>query len=374
MSEQKHIPTWDELMESINSVGEHPLDTGWSIYRYLNANYKTLGSKESRSLLAIYMKIPQALPSLLHSCMLNVSVKMSELYPDFNFAAFLQMCHYPQNLRPEDMEKQKGSDGRTYSSLKEKIEKALASYKLHNPESRTEEDETIVSMYAVKLFETERDGRKLRSVKLVASDGMELLADSHLFSCKPWEIVGKLYDVLIRTSKEGNRRASEIVVSNKKMSDVFETVVGYVDRYDAANGQYHIFDNQSRHFVAEKPVIKPIVGSFVNFAPIIPNQDKFKSAYIYNNVDEAKGLESFGTYDAVVKYVNEEKGYFYYQLLKMPAETPEGEYTNEGSAQLSLVNVNGGSNLKVGMNIQIMLFLARGSDKKKHNRVVKIIV
>lgn len=372
MAANKEIPSWEKLMESIDTLREHPVDTSWDIYRYLNANYKTLSSKEARTLLAIYWRVPQRIPSLVHSCILSVAVKMVDLFPDFKFDAFLAKGFYPDNLRPEDYEKQVGKDGHTYPSLKERIDKALASYKLRNPESRVGDEEMIVPMYAVKMFETERDGRKLKSVKLIDKDGTELLADSHLFPCKPWEIQGKMYDALTRTSKDGNLRVGEIVLSNKKMEDVFETAVGYVDRYDSQYGHYHIFDNMSRHFVAERPNIKPAVGSFVKFAPIIPKQDKFKSAYLYSTMDETDGLNAFGTYKAVVKYVNEEKGYFYYKLFDMPPATPEGEYTEEGSAQLSVVE--GNKPLKVGQEITLLLFLTRGKDRVKHNHVVKVIL
>lgn len=368
---QKNIPTWDELLESINTAASHQEETGWKIYHYLNANYKTLGSAESRSLLAIYFKIKTGAPSLLHSCMLSIAVKMTEQYPDFKFSSFLDMWGYPIRLRPEDRTKQTGKDGRTYLSLKERVERTLASYKLHNPEARLEEENAIMTMYAVKMFETERDGRKLKSVKLIGMEGTELIADNHVFACKPWEIQGKMYDVLTRTSKEGNLRVGEIVLSEKKMEDVFGTVVGYVDRYDSQYGHYHIFDNMSRHFVAERPSIKPAVGTFVKFAPIIPKQDKFKSAHIHATMDERSGLEAFGTHKAVVKYVNEEKGYFYYKLLDMPPATPEGEYTDEGSAQLSVVE--GNKPLKVGQEISVLLFLTRGKDRVKHNHVVKVI-
>ena len=372
MQIQKNVPTWDELLVTINSAKEHPSDTAWSIYRYLNANYKEIGSEEARYLLAIYIKLPLQRPSLLHSCIISVALKMSEVYADFKLTTFMEMCGYPQCLRREDFERQTGKDGRTYNSLKEKADKALESYKLHNPDARSETEDSIHTMFAVKMFETEKNGRKLKSVKLVGADGGELLADSHLFKCKPWEIVGRPFDVLVRMSKEGNRRAHEIVESTKQMDEVFTSEVGYVERYDSQYGHYHIFDNTSRHFVAERPNIKPTVGSFVKFAPIIPKQDKFKSAYLYSVMDETDGLNAFGTYKAVVKYVNEEKGYFYYKLLDMPPATPEGEYTDEGSAQLSVVE--GNTPLTVGQEIRLLLFLTRGKDRVKHNHVVKVIL
>ena len=47
--------TWEELLDSIATGAAHPDDTNWKIYRYLQNNYKTMGSVMARTLLAAYM-------------------------------------------------------------------------------------------------------------------------------------------------------------------------------------------------------------------------------------------------------------------------------------------------------------------------------
>ena len=249
------LSPWNELTASLELAKEHPLDTAWTIFRYLRLNYKNMGSQQVRTLLAIYMKLPVERPSLVHSCMLAMAVNISGEYADFRFPQFLDMWGYPEKLREEDLTRQKGKDGRMFLSLKEKAERCRQSYVLHQHEAAAVAD-GIMTMYAAKVFEKQDNGRRRFFAKLVGADGRELSADSHLFPCKPWEIQGRMYDVLTRTSRQGNLRAVEIVPSEKRVEDVFPSVTGYLDRVDLSRGHYHVYDSVSRHFVAEKPPVK----------------------------------------------------------------------------------------------------------------------
>ena len=74
--EKASIPTWEELLESMEQASSHPSDTQWNIYRYLSANMENVDSQIARTLLASYMKIPSERPSLIHSMMLSVALKM----------------------------------------------------------------------------------------------------------------------------------------------------------------------------------------------------------------------------------------------------------------------------------------------------------
>lgn len=64
---------------------------GWIIFRYLNNGYREMGSIPCRRLLAEYMNLHNERPSLLHSNMLNLASKISEIYSDFNFLAFIRL-------------------------------------------------------------------------------------------------------------------------------------------------------------------------------------------------------------------------------------------------------------------------------------------
>lgn len=85
---------FEELRQSLETAKEHPLDTGWDIYHYLKANVENMESQEARTLLACYIKMELEKPSLLHSLMLSVALRMAKRFTDFNFARFFDMWTY----------------------------------------------------------------------------------------------------------------------------------------------------------------------------------------------------------------------------------------------------------------------------------------
>ena len=367
--------TWDELLESIATGAAHPDDTNWKIFRYLQHNYKTMESVTARTLLAAYMKLHVKRMSLIDSCMLGMAVNISETYSDFKLPKFLEAWGYDQFLRPQDLQRQTGKDGRQYLSLKERVERALQSYRLHHPEESDGECEGVVSMYAAKVFEKEKDGRKRRYVKLVATNGSELIADSHQFPCRPWEISGRMFDVLTRVSKQGNERVSDIVASRKHVDEVFSVEVGFVEFIDESHGHIHVYDSQSRHFVAEKSAcsaLKISVGNYVRFCPIIANGDHFKSAAILNVMDKYEGRKAFGIYEAKVEYANVKDRYIRYSIESAIRYTPEGNIIKAGFASTANLPEDVRNGMVQGSHVHLVLFLKRGKDGMKRNYVAEV--
>ena len=367
--------TWDELLDSIATGAAHPDDTNWKIYRYLQNNYKTIGSVTARTLLAAYMKLHVKRMSLVDSCMLGMAVKISETYGDFKLSKFLEAWGYDSCLRAQDLQRQTGKDGRQYLSLKERVERALQSYRLHHPEECNGECEGIVSMYAAKVFEKEINGRKLRYVKFVATNGSELIADSHQFPCRPWEISGRIFNVLTRVSKQGNERVSEIVASAKRVDEAFSAEVGFVEFIDESHGHIHVYDSQSRHFVADKSAhtaLKISVGNYVRFCPIIANGDHFKSAAIVSVMDKYEGRKAFGIYEAKVEYANVKDRYIRYSLESAIRYTPEGNIIKAGFASTANLPEDVRNGMVQGSHVRLILFLKRGKDGMKHNYVADI--
>lgn len=367
--------TWDELLESIATGAAHPDDTNWKIFRYLQHNYKTMESVTARTLLAAYMKLHVKRMSLIDSCMLGMAVNISETYSDFKLPKFLEAWGYDQFLRPQDLQRQTGKDGRQYLSLKERVERALQSYRLHHPEESDGECEGVVSMYAAKVFEKEKDGRKRRYVKLVATNGSELIADSHQFPCRPWEISGRMFDVLTRVSKQGNERVSDIVASRKRVDEVFSVEVGFVEFIDESHGHIHVYDSQSRHFVADKSAcsaLKISVGNYVRFCPIIANGDHFKSAAIVSVMDKYEGRKAFGIYEAKVEYANVKDRYIRYSIESAIRYTPEGNIIKAGFASTANLPEDVRNGMVQGSHVHLVLFLKRGKDGMKHNYVAEV--
>ena len=327
------------------------------------------------------MKLHVNEPSLINSLMLGIAAKVSEEYPDFRFPQFLKAWGYKGNLRNQDKERQTSKDGRTYLALVERIERALQSYLLHHPEEEREDCNLIVSMYAVKVFEKISDGKKRRYVKLVAANGSEFIADSHQFPCKPWEICGRLFDVLTRVSRQGKERASEIVVSKKRVDEVFSTQVGYVDGIDESHNHVHIYNAQSQHFVAEKstlstqPSIQNISnGSFVHFCPIIANGDHFKSAAIIRILNKDEGRKAFGMYEAEITFVNRQEQFIRYTITQDIRPTNEGTISKEGFATIAAISNEDKQKITVGKHVWLLLFLKRGKEGTKRNHVAEISI
>ncbi|MGM9713850.1 MAG: hypothetical protein ACI3Y5_07010 [Prevotella sp.] len=364
--------SFEELLACIETADRHPDTTAWEIYYYLKSNYEAIGSKESRMLLATYMKLPVARPSVIHSCMLATSLKIAAKYSDFRLPDFLRLWGYGRMLRPEDRERQKGKDGHMAMSLMERAEKARLAYALRHPDAR-QGTEGIMPMVAVKMFETAAQGRKRRTVKLVAQSGMSIVADAHLFPCKPWEIQNRVFDILLRKNMRGEPAVMDVALSRLRVENLFAPVVGYIDGLDLNHGHYHVFDNMSRHFVAQGEMIRCEKGQFVTFAPVIATNDKFKTAVICKVLGDEDGLREFGTYTATTGFIDREKGYFTYTITSEIKPTTEGETSLTGSAKLSLLGDSAAS-LRPQQEIRILMFLRRGMDGTKRNHVAKVIL
>ena len=238
--------SFEELQRSLAEAKGHPLETGWDIYRYMKGNIEQMESQEARTLLACYMKMEPEKPSLLHSLMLNIALRMAKKFPDFQFDRFFEMWEYPG----------------------------------------------------------------------------------------------------------------------------IERIIRYVDYFDEKHLYYHIYDSMSRHFVAIDPHIVPEVGGFVEFTPIIPEDGKFKTAVVhrvFGNEDHLAAAEAFGTYDATVTQVDEEKGFFSYRVTSEIRQTPEGTITEEGTAFMGLTHY------AEGQRVRLLLFLKREKDGIKRNYVARTL-
>ena len=144
---------------------------------------------------------------------------------------------------------------------------------------------------------------------------------------------------------------------------------------DDSHGHVHVFDAQSRHFVAGKETLR-VRGvenkCFIRFCPIIAQGDPFKSAAVVNVLSRDEGRKTFGAYEATVEYVNEQEGYLRYQLVSSIKPTPEGTITEDGFASLSLLPEEKRKAVAVGQRVRLTLFLKRGKDGVKRNHVAEI--
>lgn len=87
-------------------------------------------------------------------------------------------------------------------------------------------------------------------------------------------------------------------------------VAGYVDGLDRARGWYHIYGTDSTHYVTENPSVEIRIGDFVEFYPIVPKDNTFKTAAVIGPITYKEGVERFGTQLAVVARVDYSKHQF----------------------------------------------------------------
>jgi len=79
-------------------------DYGWIIYRYLKKCYDSCGSLNARRALHTYLQLNNSRPSELHSCILNLAIKISEKYKEFRFFDFLKIWNV-EKFASKDLER-----------------------------------------------------------------------------------------------------------------------------------------------------------------------------------------------------------------------------------------------------------------------------
>ena len=365
---------WDELLLSLNTASEHPEDTAWNIFHHMRDNYKTLGSKISRTLLLAYLILRSRRPSLLNSCMLDMALKVSTEYNDFRLPQFMEMWGDHTLWRRSDKVCVKDANGMEQPSLYERTKQALSDY-LRRETSVCQSGQKMIVMYAVKTFERVSQGKKTWSVKMVAGDGQKLFVEGQLFDRNLSVIQGRLYEVVVDKLDGGGYRAVSVRLSPRAVEEVFPIAVGYVESYDSSHGHYHIYDSFSRHFVADSPLIDIKVGNYVRFCPVIARNDKFKSAAVTSVFSPQDGRVRFGMCAAEIIRVDRMAGVFQYEIFGSLPQTSEGQFCRTGAARLNIIkNDSCPGFLVVGTRVRLVLFLKRGSDGYKRNHVVEAFV
>lgn len=385
---------------------------GWEIVKELNnitddaAGVSADAALNSRRLLAEYLKLETHRPSRLHSAILSCAVKMTTRFPSFHFVLFADMWGM-ENLRPEDSESRTGDDGKRFPSLVERMVKAYAYSLLFYPgEHLSAEEEQLmkpvlqkkgyrvgedekgfltlaVPAVATRVFTSEVRNRKMTFVHLLTSKGEEMSCEVHTLTqyqrMRYDDIPGRLFNVLLRTSDNGNLRIEAACPNGQNIESCFSTSVGYIDHVDQQHRHIHVFDNESRHLVAQYANTTNLhEGQYVRFIPIIPKESNFKSALITSVLDN--GAESFGYRRVVVTYADEAKGYCAWQLLPdadgqiLPIVETGAKQVQEpattGYIHKQWCQASGLPLPQKGQELLVITFLKRGKDGKKRPVVV----
>lgn len=402
-------------------------DYAWTMVKALLHNTSDIDSVTARRLLADCIKLPLQRPSQIYSALLAAAVKVAKVYPEFHFAVFLKMWGQ-QNLMPEDYEKQTSQDGKSFPSLAERTAKALANSLLLHQEDRalglTATGFSVCPMLVTRIKEsTGKDGRKYRFVTLTSQEGIEMECISNLLQPSPlhplpegkrhYVNIGQLYDCLLHstnsTSSSADQKLSLAYLSLQRPTDLFPTAIGYVESIDTAHGHMHIYDNQSRHFVAHiLRFSREKVGDFVRFIPVTPLQSRFKTAVILSVMPSSSEEILNVLREIRITQVNKEKHYAawelidkeqpitehlsalqlsqgeaspvftsgYFSLETLPAEFPASNVKDSASSVASLSASNNKSQSESyfvqGQHLRAFIYLRRGKDKLKRPHVAVI--
>lgn len=391
-----------EMVNGVSRVDDVMRENyGWTLARMLKENYVEYGSPKSRKMLAEYLALKVKCPSSLHSFILLVATKMMEVFADFRFVPFLRLWGM-ENIRPEDREARNDAMGHRFPSLLECVAKAYALSLLYHPQDELSIEQEmlltpileakgykpVMQMVATKVFLADVKGRKMRFVKLVAPDGTEGSCEIHTLvnhqRLRFDDIPGMLFDVLTVVPKreaqndvaESPLRIVAAMVSGKRMEEVFPKNVGYVERIDTLHNHIHIYDRFSRHMVAESSRLRAKQGQFVEFFPIVPKVDKFKSAVINRILPDYDGPEAFGLREVRVSYSNSEKGYCAWEMNAGNDDLTVrgGELMAEkGFISLQTIQAMGASMPQPGDRLKLVVFMKRGKDGVKRPHVVHFV-
>lgn len=430
----------------------------WLIVRVLSSDIESLDSLTCRQLLLDALNLNIQRPSKLYSSILAASLKVAKYYPDFHFISFLRIWDI-HNIRPIDKVGQKSEEYCCIMpSLAERVGKTYTISKIIHPDDALPDDHyTIMKSFLVeqgyaplqRMIVTRikegvnEEGRKFVFATLTSSEGIEVDCISNALLPNPlhplpqgkrhFVNIGQLYDVQLKLKKAQNefitnkKDGKDFVVSTAYQSrsnpfDYFQVSIGFVEHIDSKYQHIHIYDSQSRHFVAHlQRFSKEQEGDLVRFIPITPRNSKFKTAILlsrtsipdeclYINQESQANLsnhEQFARFyqqglteglvrEIRITSVNTEKSIAAWELtdpskpiteLLSPIQIYQGEkspsFTN-GYVDLAKIyrastidssSVLEGSQPKLspGQTIHAIIYLRRGKDRLKRPYVARIL-
>lgn len=392
---------------------------GWTLLRFLNNAIKEGKSVESRRILTDYVKNVfyhgadriaitddkrMGLSPKLHSAILSSATKMAISFPDFHFVPFLKLWDIA-NLQPDDYQPFVDESGKHFPSLVQKLHKAVGYSKLFHPDESSDAISlpvlpdaplyAVVKMLVSHISVSDVKGRKMTFAHLISVGGTVLTTEVHAltsFSKTHYsDLPGLLFDVLLRKTDKVHVETAKLNSEGREPGNadsVFTPAVGYVEHIDLQHNHIHIYDNHSRHFVAVNSHLRPQVGQYVLFTPIIPKDNPFKSAIIRTVYSSEDGKAAFSYRTAKITYTDTVKGFCAWELqpesdgtvrpivetigtLAAPQQAPSQDDTTKGYLSQQLLQSKGNTLPAVGTIIHIIVFLKRGKDGTKRPYVVE---
>lgn len=362
---------------------------GWFLYRYLSDKLAIIPSVNAREILVEFLKLDTEKPSRLYSAFLGLATKMATQFPDFHFVPFLKIWGIT-NLLPEDNESKTDESGKRFPSLTERIAKAFSYSALFHPDETLDPEmqqyntrESIVQqLIATQTSTVEVKNRKMTFVRFMSPDGTEYSTEIHTITnfqkISYKDIPNRLYSALLRKKEDGKLTIEAAVLSSVPIEEAFPSTIGYVEHIDLQHDHIHIYDYQSRHYIAIKSTTHPQVRTYIRFIPLIPKEGNFKTAIITKILQPSDGPASFGLRKARITHVDNVNHYCAWELLPeddgttkpiVEASTTSPSFTTGFLSQQTLQS-QGVEIPKPGAIVHLAVFLKRGKDRQKRPYVV----
>ncbi len=174
-------------------------------------------------------------------------------------------------------------------------------------------DATTTTMKAIEVLKRKNKiagNKEYIVVTLLSANGDKAQIDLDKLNLNEGESpLNKVYEVTF-IENEDKLKIFDAKETSKELDLSSMLTAGYVDGLDRARGWYHIYGCDSAHYVTENPTVEIRIGDFVEFYPIVPKDNQFKTAAVVGPISYRDGVERFGTHLAVVARIDYSKHQF----------------------------------------------------------------
>lgn len=149
-----------QLFKEGKLPNDYHITFAWILYRRLKAHYQSLGSKESRQTLALYLQLNTERPSVVHSSFLYLAISIKKTYPEFKFTKFFSMWGV-DNFRDDDWMPFKAENTTIMSLAQKTIYQAMAEMKTINDSDMLVMMNTLLTKATARYPKTAEHQRQL---------------------------------------------------------------------------------------------------------------------------------------------------------------------------------------------------------------------
>ena len=167
------------------------------------------------------------------------------------------------------------------------------------------------SFVVCDIYTQKNKDKEIERAKLVSADGVEISVRLKTLKEKKNKVKGTCYDAKIIKQENGKYEVGLIKKSTKIISDLFSTVICYVDYYNKEKSCYHLVSHNNKQMILRQNVqLKE--GQFCSCYEVpIKEKDRAVPAFFLKLEDPESAIMQFQSKTAVVDHINNEKQLFH---------------------------------------------------------------